>query len=57
MLVPEAEAGEVVPLLSTSTFGTDQLEELYGSIQDKDSLEVVGVIVDAVCRADSCQYR
>jgi hypothetical protein len=57
MLVPDAEAGEVVPLLSTSTFGTDQLEELYGSMQDKDSLEVTGVIVDAVCRADSCQYR
>ena len=57
MLVPDADAGQVAPLLSTSPFEADQLEKIYGSLQDRDSLEVTGVIVDAVCRADGCQYR
>jgi len=57
MLVPDSEAGQVTPLLSISPIEADQLENVYGSMQDKDSLEVTGIIVDAVCRADSCQYR
>jgi hypothetical protein len=57
MLVPDPEAGPVTPLISTSIFEGNQLEALYGSVQDRDSLEVTGIILDAVCRADSCQYR
>jgi hypothetical protein len=57
MLVPGPELGKFTPLLSNSTFEVDQLENIYGSLQDKDMLEVSGVIVDAMCRADSCSYR
>lgn len=57
MLVADPEAGPVTPLISASIFEGDQLEALYGSVQDKDSFEVTGIILDAVCQADSCQYR
>jgi hypothetical protein len=57
MLVSDPEIGPAVPLLSTSTFEVDDLEAIYGSLQDKDRFEVTGVIVDAICRADQCKYR
>jgi hypothetical protein len=57
MLVPDSEVGLFAPLLSISTFDVDQLETVYGSLQDKDTFEVTGVIVDTICRADSCIYR
>jgi len=57
MLVPDPEVGEVAPLLSTLIFEPDQLESIYGSLQDMDTLEVTGIIVDAICRGDQCRYR
>jgi len=57
MLVPDAQAGKTPPLLSSSALEIERLEEIYGSVQGKDSLEVTGVIIDAFCRANGCQYR
>jgi hypothetical protein len=57
MLVADPDVGQVIPLLSMSTFEVDQLENVYGSLQDKDTVAVTGVIVDAICRADRCVYR
>jgi hypothetical protein len=57
MLVPDPEVGDVAPLLSTLKFEPDQLESIYGSPQDMDTLEVTGIIVDAICRGDQCRYR
>ena len=57
MLVPDSKRGKHTPLFSNSTFDVDQLEKVYGSLQDKNTLEVTGVIIDAMCRADSCLYR
>jgi hypothetical protein len=57
MLVPDSGPEKHTPLFSNSTFEVEQLEEVYGSLQDRDTLEVTGVIIDAMCRADSCLYR
>ena len=57
MLVPDPGAGLVAPLLSTSGFDTGDLEKLYGSMAGRDSLDVIGIVVDAACQGDSCQYR
>jgi len=57
MLVPDSEGEKITPLLTNSDIDVDQLEMIYGSLQGRDSLDVTGVIIDAICRADSCQYR
>ncbi|MGI9270633.1 MAG: ArnT family glycosyltransferase [Woeseiaceae bacterium] len=57
MLVPDSESEKITPLLSISQIDTNQLEKIYGNLQGRDSLDVTAVIIDAVCRADSCQYR
>ena len=57
MLVPQPEAGRVAPLLVVSGLEVNQLEGIYGSLQGTDTLEVTGIIVDAMCQADRCQYR
>ena len=57
MLVPDSEEEKITPLLAVSEIAADQLEPVYGSLQGKDSLDVTGIIIDAMCRADSCQYR
>jgi len=57
MLVPDPEAGEVSPLISTLQFQPDQIEEIYGNLEDIESREVTAVIVDALCRGDQCRYR
>lgn len=57
MLVPDSEEEKITPLLTNSVIDTAQLEMLYGSLQGRDSLDVTGIIIDAICRADSCRYR
>lgn len=57
MLVPDSEGERATPLLSNSDIDADLLETIYGDIESRDSLDVTGVIIDAICRADSCQYR
>jgi len=57
LLVPDPELGEVAPLLSTSTFEAGQLETIYGSLKNRGTFEVTGVVADAICRADLCRYR
>jgi hypothetical protein len=57
MLVPDPEVGEVAPLLSSSIFEPHQLETIYSSAPDTDTVEVTGIIVDALCRGDQCRYR
>lgn len=57
MLVPDAEMGEVAPLLSSSVFEPQQLETIYVEAPQADSVEVTGIVVDAICRGDLCRYR
>jgi hypothetical protein len=57
MLVPDSEGERTTPLLTNSEIDADQLEVIYSGPKGRDSLNVTGIIVDAMCRADSCQYR
>ncbi|MBT8099919.1 MAG: hypothetical protein KJO82_09220, partial [Gammaproteobacteria bacterium] len=57
MLIPKPEAGQIAPLLSDSAFNADQLQKLYGDIRNQDSFAVTGIIIDAICQANTCQYR
>lgn len=57
MLVPGADAGQVAPLLSSTPFEVAQLDTLYPNFENEEALQVLGIIVDAACLADGCQYR
>ena len=57
MLVPDPEFGQVAPLLSTLYFEPEQLEAIYGDLDEKDTDDVTAVIVDAICLGDRCKYR
>jgi hypothetical protein len=57
MLIPSAEVGQQMPVINQGVIGLDQATTLFGDIGNRESLEVTGVIVQALCQADACSYR
>jgi len=57
MYVPTAEVGQTLPIVSNSSLTPEILSAQFGDIRGRDRIPVTGIIVDAMCQADSCDYR
>jgi len=57
LFVPASTVGQEMPVISKGVLPTEAALALYGDIQERDELEVTGIIVNAMCRADNCTYR
>lgn len=57
VFIPAAEVGQQMPAVTKGSVSLETASTLYGDIQGRDRLQVTGVVVDAICLADSCDYR
>jgi hypothetical protein len=57
MYVPTAEVGQKLPIVSNSSLTPEIVSAHFGDTGGRDRLQVTGIIVDAMCQADSCDYR
>ena len=57
MFLPGPDVGEQMPVISTGTLPVAAASRLYGDVTSRDRLQVLAVQVNALCLADSCQYR
>ena len=57
MLVPRAESGQQLPVLSFDKYPAEEIERLYGDLDQRDELTVTGIAVKALCQADTCLYQ
>jgi hypothetical protein len=55
MFIPPAEAGQLMPTISSAGLSISQAETMYGT-NVGDNLTVIGVVIDTLCRADRCTY-
>lgn len=56
MLVPSKTVGAQMPVITSSRLTRQQAKRLYGDIEAKAHLLVIGVIVKAHCRSEQCVY-
>jgi len=57
MFLPSAEVGQQMPIISQGVVAAESAASLFGEISDRQELEVIGVIVRALCQSDTCSYR
>lgn len=57
MLVPSAEQGQQMPVMSSDSFRSEEIERIYGDRGRHDELTVIGIAVKALCTADKCRYE
>jgi len=57
MLIPSADVGQEMPLISSISFRPELIERLYGEQGRQDELTVVAVAIKALCQADKCLYE
>ena len=57
MLIPSAEVGQQMPVITRGTVARDQAAALFGNIEDQRTLEVTAVTVQALCQANACSFR
>lgn len=57
LFLPAAAVGQQMPSLTNGPLALGTAATLFGDIEEHDRLSVTGVIVDALCRGDSCSYR
>jgi hypothetical protein len=57
MLVPSAEQGQQMPVLSSDRYPAEDIRRLYGDRGQNEELIVMGIAVKALCQADICRYE
>ena len=57
MFIPFEEAGPQMPVIAPGVISLKSATRLYGVTDAQDRLTVTGVVVRALCQADSCSYR
>ena len=57
MLIPNADVGQEMPLISSLSFQPALLQRIYGIDNLPDELTVVAVAIKALCQADKCLYE
>lgn len=57
LFIPDKSVGEQAPILEYSGLTLEQAEQLYGDIQEQETLNVVAVIVKGICQAGQCNYQ
>jgi hypothetical protein len=57
MFIPAAEVGQQMPVIGRGSVTTDAAALLFGDIQGRQQLEVMVVMIDALCQSDVCSYR
>jgi len=57
MFIPSADVGQQMPIISQGIVEPEFAADLFGEIDDRQELEVIGIIVEALCQTGSCSYR
>lgn len=57
MFIPYEDVGPQMPVIAGGVISVKSASRLYGVADGQDRLTVIGVIVEALCQADSCIYR
>ena len=57
MFIPAAEAGQQFPVISRGSVTADTAALLFGDLQGRQQLEVMVVMIKALCQSDACSYR
>jgi hypothetical protein len=57
MFIPSADVGQLMPIISQGIVEPEIAANLFGEIDDRQELEVIGIIVEALCQTGSCSYR
>ena len=57
MFIPSPHVGQQMPIISQGVVTRDSAANLFGIVDDRQDLEVVGIIVEALCQSDSCRFR
>ena len=57
MFIPFEEVGPQMPVIARGVISLEIASRLYGVTDTQDRLTVTGVVVEALCQADSCSYR
>jgi len=57
LFIPANNVGQAMPVISRGSLPAETAAALFGDILDQNRLDVTGVIVKAMCQADSCTSR
>jgi len=57
MFIPSIDVGPQMPVIAKGKISVNTASRLFGVTEGQDQLTVTGVLVEALCQADSCIYR
>jgi len=57
MYLPDAAVGQQMPTISSGSLPAHTAAALFGDVENRERLQVIGIVVKALCQADSCSYR
>ena len=57
MLIPSADVGRQMPLISSTSFRSEDIAGIYGDQHVQDEFTVLAVAVKALCQGDKCLYQ
>jgi hypothetical protein len=56
MFIPAGNVGQQMPVITRGTLSLEAASALLGDLRDREQLQVTGVVVNALCQADTCRY-